>query len=906
MFIRRLKIKGGVPLFSHRFRFMFEAYLIKGSSIFLKIDEPPKKMVKNGSTMVLGKIYELYKSKKESILKVLVGELMKKKDFETLDDGVKLIGKPIDQSTLELLDREVSMNGVVNELSVDRKSRGIITNPENKLLYNPISQFSITTNSIELGELSKTKGIIKESNLELNNPNPELDKLFVDKHIMSNRKAKLTDIMKESNLELREVLLDEIVKRDYQELGKLGATVVENNSNNYELSGFDRGMLNIKFEETIRRATKPKEILISHNQFVGSTLNLEVVNKVDLKRSVTKEKIIGITEAAVKITLEKNQLTPVELSKIKVNVEVNKEVIDSRRVGQNAFRIFFRSDFPRSSEINGSARNVKRKVSIPMYVNEQAQSFINKIQPIRGISINNILDRKFIVNASGIVEGRPTTKSSSPIFTDRISIFQFTTDDNIITSLYNVTLRDSIFKERNKFFSALSRRDIFKPDDALQLIPDKRENATIIEMMNYLDKLNRDDIFINNGGSISLISDNITGLYKETYRGMSRNNLRGIMIENGDRLVKSANLRGITPADIIIGLKINQMSGIHKQEFIKGLVGYKYDMGTVDYSRWIRVKQPKSSTKSESILVDKAVLKDIDKPNMQKLVMDYEPLPIVSHINNPLKRMHYTKVTKNDTFSLDDLTNPNIEIQRVKAHLKEINTPKLTKYKNQNQRDFLTLIKRWWFITPSNPKTRINLPMIDYPYETQPVLGINKHPIPHFTNEGMKDIDVSIEVVLELVNIVMHWWHHSYNELFSGLGDETILGLFNVLEQWYYLASSQEEINEKSSDSDYKRVFRWMRWEAEKVFFDFKQDSANNLIYNGNHYMETFTKNLLDYVEFHHYMVVPLYKSLDKMDIMRSIMGDNPQGDIMTELPDKNMGERGYIIDSEDDDGHLL
>ncbi|PTU25748.1 hypothetical protein DA469_22150 [Bacillus subtilis] len=101
----------------------------------------------------------------------------------------------------------------------------------------------------------------------------------------------------------------------------------------------------------------------------------------------------------------------------------------------------------------------------------------------------------------------------------------------------------------------------------------------------------------------------------------------------------------------------------------------------------------------------------------------------------------------------------------------------------------------------------------------------------------------------------------------------------NVLNEWWNLESSQNQVNDDKTNKEYERVFRWIRWEAEKIYFDFKKDYQNNLIYNGNHYMEIFTKNLLEYIEFHHYMIVPLYKSLDRMDIMRAIMDDDPQGD---------------------------
>jgi hypothetical protein len=228
---------------------------------------------------------------------------------------------------------------------------------------------------------------------------------------------------------------------------------------------------------------------------------------------------------------------------------------------------------------------------------------------------------------------------------------------------------------------------------------------------------------------------------------------------------------------------------------------------------------------------------------------------------------------------------------------------------------WLKLFKRWWFIKPTNPKTKINIPNIDFPYETQSadVMGLLQHPIQEFKGQGTVDIDVSMEIMIELVNIVMHWWHHSTNELFNGMGDETLQGMMHVMYNWYNLATSQEEIVTAGCDADYKRVFRWIRWEVEKVFFEYKVDymnwekePINNKLYNGNYYMGHLIENLLEYLKFHHYMIVPLYKSTTKMSQMRAIVKDvsgnwyDPQSDIMTSLPDKIKGIREYIIDEDD------
>lgn len=302
-----------------------------------------------------------------------------------------------------------------------------------------------------------------------------------------------------------------------------------------------------------------------------------------------------------------------------------------------------------------------------------------------------------------------------------------------------------------------------------------------------------------------------------------------------------------------------------------------------------------------------SVKKDTERPmfiDTYTSLSDFNFVGITKDKNRLLENITLIPIVAEKYRALNKFKATDINIEKARETLKNIELRKSTNFDYNNSVQFLKLNKRWWFIRPTNLKTKINIPVIDYPYEQEPILGVTKHPIEDFTNMGMDDINISVEIVLELVNIVMHWWHHSYNDLFSGMGDEAVQGLMSVLFDWYNLASSQEQ-RDKQTNEEYERVFRWIRWEAEKVYFDFKNDSENNLIYNGNYYIEILTRNLLEYVEYHHYMVVPMYKSLKKMDIMRAIMGDDPQGDIMTELPDKIKGDRNYTIDGQDDNYSL-
>ena len=231
------------------------------------------------------------------------------------------------------------------------------------------------------------------------------------------------------------------------------------------------------------------------------------------------------------------------------------------------------------------------------------------------------------------------------------------------------------------------------------------------------------------------------------------------------------------------------------------------------------------------------------------------------------------------------------------------NVKKITKHETEKEEKWLDWTERWWFIQSTGEKIHLDIPDIDYPYETSKVMGEDKHPIQPFKGKGERNIAVSMEIVIEMVNITLHWWSHSFGSLVNGFGHEVMQAYFRVLEKWMNLDHSKEILKNLDSVEDYNRVIRWLRWEAEKVYFLSRQDEENKLLHHGNYYMEIFTRNLLDFLEYHYYTILPLHGNLDRMDIMRNIMGvdSNPQGDIIDKHRiDKVLSAKDYMLNTDD------
>jgi hypothetical protein len=899
MFFRKLSFKSGLPLFAHRFSYRFEAYLIKGSSIFLKIDDSPVVVEKNSVT-TLTKLFRNYFRHKNRNLDSLIVGIKKAEEKERLKGQTRLFSKKIDKSTLETLTKPMTQGSYLKEVIIPEKEAGKM----DFLVREMKTQFKeFQSDATEQKVVAVIlKNLVKESNVEsiYRIPEREIDKseslilnredirLIIDDSVRKitseDSTINVNDLL--FNLESRNAGIDvETVTRKL-----ISHKIGEKSGHSKELLDFvlptvgkntDKYLVN-EIKELIHKepvwelgAENISEIFISEENYLeASSITKAFIEndfryvegtetpffKNDLQQGLKSANITSVMEILKRIYMEKDgnngigtEMKETGLSKEKDN-ELGNEMKDFQLKRDNEYDISnleLVSWLYNRKFVSGLNDEEMRWVGT-MGVRKEIQKIYREVN----VSKSKIA-KMDVVKETSYLKGNGHNGASlwdSLDFLVKIPFANYSVDSKNF-SLASVTLRDGHKDDNEKYFDLISRKDFGKIDNGFYLSSQQVSGGDYNDFTNYLTNVSRKDMFIESGGEHSLKKVLTVGASMiQSAEFLSKERLWSISVKN-DTWIKRSSDKDLDK----LAFQFLEKSLDPKRIF-------------KDDPRFITQNDIARISLDSNIFVRKSELVEFFKPT---------------------------------DFFVNKLINPNISLHTVRKDLSRIESGKIAKFDYDSSVQFLLLNKRWWFIRPTDPKTKINLPVIDFPYETRPVMGVDEHPIQEFAEEGMDDIEVSIEIVLELVNMVMHWWHHSYNEAFRGLGDETIQGLMSVLHGWYNLAESQEEIESKESDEEYKRVFRWIRWEAEKVYFDFKSDLANNQIYNGNHYMEILTKNLLDYVQFHHYMVVPLYDSLKKMDSMRAVLGDDPQGDIMKNLPDKVMGDRNYALDEENDQGLL-
>ncbi|ADK16162.1 hypothetical protein WX45_01809 [Clostridium ljungdahlii DSM 13528] len=107
--------------------------------------------------------------------------------------------------------------------------------------------------------------------------------------------------------------------------------------------------------------------------------------------------------------------------------------------------------------------------------------------------------------------------------------------------------------------------------------------------------------------------------------------------------------------------------------------------------------------------------------------------------------------------------------------------------------------------------------------------------------------------------------------------------VIEFLYDWYTLDTS-------NPDEDYYRTYRWVRWEAEKVYF-LNLDT-------GLQGIGVLVENLIDYLKQHHFNIVPIWRNPKAMDIERNFNRVAENGDLMKAL-DKLKGKRYYYIETQ-------
>lgn len=188
----------------------------------------------------------------------------------------------------------------------------------------------------------------------------------------------------------------------------------------------------------------------------------------------------------------------------------------------------------------------------------------------------------------------------------------------------------------------------------------------------------------------------------------------------------------------------------------------------------------------------------------------------------------------------------------------------------------LKLWQRFWFLLPKDQTDNLILPDCDYPYEDEPVDGIDKHPVQAGKDINIGEIPLAINIMIDLINILIFMWCKFYNAFWGCTGSRAVLDTVMYVYEWLNLETSINEQLKKGSKEHYDRCYRWLRWEAEKVILMARNDTR----LNGNYYVQLLIENLIQYMLDHHFDVMPIFKDIEKMDEWRNIFSNYVENDI--------------------------
>lgn len=346
---------------------------------------------------------------------------------------------------------------------------------------------------------------------------------------------------------------------------------------------------------------------------------------------------------------------------------------------------------------------------------------------------------------------------------------------------------------------------------------------------------------------------------------------------------------------------------------------FKLDSPLFMYKTWQSLFNPqhlKEVAKSYDIIFRSNIVQGINK-----LVKETINIPIIKGLSDS-----YLRLSKNKTFSMSKCENPIYHIKGRFMHRARMpiylppQRPLHRLRMNINYKTIphpLEVTKRWWVLDATGPYDYKILPY-DYRYQKNPLWihrrdreygtryqELKAHPISYMPylednkgadlHYGTREIALSIEIMLDMANILVMIFKHSANQFANCSGQETMEFIMELLFDWLTLDSTIEEMDNKGSREHYLRVYRWFRWEAEKVWFMADNDHSQDCMH-GIKFAGILVKNILEYMKNHHFNIVPLWRNITFMDIERQFNRNATNGDLMVDL-DKLKSKRHYFIE---------
>lgn len=365
--------------------------------------------------------------------------------------------------------------------------------------------------------------------------------------------------------------------------------------------------------------------------------------------------------------------------------------------------------------------------------------------------------------------------------------------------------------------------------------------------------------------------------------------------------------------NVIKDYKINMLSKFNSRRINKSKVAkMACKISDIDISRFIRNVcmyrySYRNAFKDVNYLLHKINIVPIFKNNFSKSVKKDTRRDIYYNIATMLSRDKVANINKVFDIYLNNMKFISIyrQIEKALLNVSIINIFKNESYslsigssrgiyKEGNHNKFINIVKRWWWLNPTEPKDSIIIPNKDFHYNQELLnnlyyeyLRYNNHPIEWGTGWGIDwnipAYAVSIEIMLDIVNILIMVWHDNVQGWLCCSGKESMQFIMELLYDWYTLGTSKP-------NADYYRAYRWIRWEVEKVYF-LNLDTGLQAV-------GVFIANIIEYLKNHEFNLVPLWRNPKAMDIERNFNRVARNGDLMKTL-DKVKGKRYYYIEME-------
>ncbi|EES47932.1 hypothetical protein NE172_02145 [Clostridium botulinum] len=423
----------------------------------------------------------------------------------------------------------------------------------------------------------------------------------------------------------------------------------------------------------------------------------------------------------------------------------------------------------------------------------------------------------------------------------------------------------------------------------------------------YTDRVNELEIIKDHTGKlVNRVNNKDIGRDKsqrysrvETIKNIALDDSRKLIanetVTSIDQYVGAADLERITEKlmDKHIGKRLFYRSITHEVDRIKEYkLVQQITMRDIskDYSSKVFTKLPsKNIFKINNSYVDRLHTTDIFK--IQEKYAD---------------KIHSKNVFKLDSIGLNDVTitpvyrqyeKPilNLSIDDIyKEQSRSLNGPPDRVIHLPRDNKFIEVTKRWWWLNETDSRDHLIVPHRDYGgmidllnNDNYQYLRYDHHPIEWGKTWGIDThippAAISIEVMTDLTNIILMIWHKNTQGWLNVSGKEAIQMLMELFYDWYTMDTSRP-------NHSYYRAYRWIRWEAEKVYF------LNTK--NGLQAIGILVKNLREYLKNHHFNRVPIWRNPKAMDEERNFNRVARNGDLMKPL-DKNKGKRHYYIETQ-------